>query len=60
MQLDKNSIIVLDSCKKNTNLNLMQAKQLLPSDQIGNRNVTNNFDDVNSFLNLFFENEFCC
>lgn len=60
MQLDKNSIIVLDSCKKNTNLNLMQAKQLLPSDQIGNHNVTNNFDDVNSFLNLFFEDEFCC
>ena len=60
MQLDKNSIIVLDYCKKNTNLNLMQAKQLLPSDQIGDHNVTNNFDDVNSFLNLFFENEFCC
>ena len=60
MQLDKNSIIVLDSYKKNTNLNLMQAKQLLPSDQIGDYNITNYFDDVNSYLNLFFENEFFC
>ena len=61
MQLDKNSIEILDSCKKNVDLRkLTLAKRIQPNSQINNHNITNNFDDVNSFLNLFFENEFCC
>ena len=61
MQLDENSIIILDCCKKNTDLgNTTPAKQLQLKSQIGDYNITNYFDDVNSFLNLFFENEFCC
>lgn len=61
MQLDKNSIEILDSCKKNVDLRkLTLAKRIQPNSQINNHNITNYFDDVNSFLNLFFENEFCC
>ena len=60
MQLDKNSIIVLDCCKKNTDLgNTTPAKRIRLPSQIGDYNITNYFDDVNSFLNLFFEDKFC-
>ena len=61
MQLDKNSIIVLDCCEKKADLGkLLPAKRIRLPSQIGDYNITNYFDDVNSFLNLFFENEFCC
>ena len=48
-QLDKNSIIVLDCCEKKADLGkLLPAKRIRLPSQIGDYNITNNFDDVNS------------
>ena len=40
--------------QKNVDLRkLTLAKRIQPNSQINNHNITNNFDDVNSFFNLF-------
>ena len=59
MMLNKSDY--LDNTQKNICYEITcptrQSRRLPITDK---HNITNYFDDVNSFLNLFFENEFCC